>query len=62
MRTLEYFQAWSHETLAKYAYDQYVQNKQLLESSEQLRQDLKAAVAEARALNIKLLQNKDDWK
>lgn len=47
--------AWPHETLAKFAQECYMQNKELRDINEQLRLDLKDAMAELR-------KHVDDWK
>jgi hypothetical protein len=62
MKDLAYFQAWSQETLARYAFDQYEQNEEYKAALDQVRQDLKSAINEARQLNKQIAQQKDDWK
>jgi hypothetical protein len=49
------FAAWNHDTLAKYAHEQYEQNLLLNGALEQVRLDLKTAMQELR-------KYQDDWK
>jgi len=49
------FMLWSHENLAKYAREQYLDNINLREALEQVRLDLKDALTELR-------KHVDDWK
>lgn len=45
------FAAWQIDTLAKYAEEQYLQNIELREALEQVRQDLKDAIQLLREAN-----------
>lgn len=49
------FAAWQIDTLAAYALEQYLQNLELREVLEQVRQDFKNAMHELR-------KHQDDWK
>lgn len=51
------FAAWDRDTLDRFAQDAYVQMRSLTEANEQLRNDLRDAMA-----MVRKQYDKDDWK
>lgn len=55
-KDVPFFAAWKPENLAKYAEEQYLQNLELREALEQVRNDLRDAMKLVRATSLTSIQ------